>query len=131
MNNLFVFKQPEIGLPKHLKGKCQDLRKHGFCILEDGFMREISQPGVDHAVMLQRFQEACRRISIEADQNIITDTYQLAPHIIIALAPQGHIGDLPERYVADGDGKGVMTEEPLEVDDEDGEKLEIHTSFRN
>jgi hypothetical protein len=131
MTDLFVFNRPELDLPHYLKEKCRDLRKYGFCILEDGFMRTISRPDFDTAMMLQRFQEACRWISVERDQNIITDSYQLAPHILIALAPKGHPGELPEKYVADDDGRGVMTGEPLEIDDPDGEQLVIDTKFRN
>jgi len=129
MTELFMFNRPETQLPAYWKSKCQDLRKFNFCLIEDEAIRGISKPNVDVAAILQLFQEACRHISNEKDQELIIDQHAKPPDMLIALAPKGHTGTLPETYVEDADGKGVHEEGVALVPDPEGEQLEIDAKF--
>lgn len=126
----FIFVDPYQMLPAYLKGCVRDLAKHGFCLVEDGFIREMGGGDPRTAAILQAFQECCRKVSIDTDQNLLIDTEAMPPNILVALAPQNHEGTLPEVYKEDLDDKGLHTREPLLEPDPTGPQLEIDAKFK-
>lgn len=121
----FQFVQPLPQLPKDLKEAVQDLDRHGFCILD----AELCQRRFMSASQLEMFREACRKVSIEKDRNLVQgEIGNLSEGALAYLAErteqpyaEGDFAVLLDRanapgtvnedeYVEDEDGKGILEE---------------------
>jgi len=107
------FYMPVAQLHPYLRECVRDLEHHGFCIVHSDL---ILDKGICTHDQLEMFREACRNVSNEKDRNLIVDDLTAEPDLLIQLAPKGKDGSMPEEYVEDKDGKGVMAPkgEPLD-----------------
>lgn len=121
----FQFVQPLAQLHPYLKEAVRDLEEHGFAIIS-------AQLIVDRTIctdaQIEMLREAVRKISIEKDRNLTVgmigelsesaltylaalteQTYEDGDYAIL-LDRKGGAGTLPEAYVEDKDGHGVLEE---------------------
>ena len=98
------FARARAQLHPDLRELVRDLERHGFCIMP----AELIVMNRHLHAQLECFREALREVSNEKGQNLIIDDMTLDPDLLVALAPRGKDGTLPETYVEDSDGEGVM-----------------------
>lgn len=122
----FQFFMPAAQLHPYLKEAVQDLDRHGFCIL-DGEL--VVERGIVTAAQLEMFREACRRVSIEQDRDLVMgEISSLSEGALAYLAERTQVpyddqdfavlldranapGTVNEdEYAEDPDGKGLLEE---------------------
>ncbi len=88
--------RPGAQLYTYLRNVAADLYNHGFGIIDWRYLAELeTDPAVGYQMEL--FRQACRVISDDKDQNLIIDD-QNSDHVIVCLAPRGHLGSIPDIY---------------------------------
>lgn len=121
----FQFSRPMTALHERFKAHVKDLEKHGFCILPADMVGDRAMCG---AQQLELFREACRQVSLDQDRNLVISfvghlsesalcylaertqaTYDDGD-LAILLDRENAQGTLPESFVEDEDGKGVLEE---------------------
>ena len=134
MSNLIVpfqFRMPVAQLHPYLKEAVQDLERHGFCILDHEL---VVERGVVTSAQLELFREACRKVSIEKDRDLVMGEISnlsegalqyLAARTEAAYTAQDFAGLLDranapgtvnsEEYAEDPDGKGLLEETGQEM----------------
>lgn len=131
MTEPFQFLMPAAQLHPYLKKAVQDLDRHGFCIL-DGEL--VVERGIVTAAQLEMFREACRRVSIEKDRDLVMgEISDLSEGAMAYLAERTKVpyGDQDfavlldranapgtvneDEYVEDPDGKGLLEETGQEM----------------
>jgi hypothetical protein len=127
----FQFVMPAAQLHPYLKKAVQDLDRHGFCILDAEF---VETRGVISAAQREMFREACRRVSIEKDRNLVMgEISNLSEGALSYLADRTQVpyadedlavlldranapGTVNEdEYTEDADGHGVLEETGQEI----------------
>jgi hypothetical protein len=127
----FQFVMPAAQLHSYLKEAVQDLDRHGFCILDAEL---VVERGIVTAAQLEMFREACRRVSLEKDRNLVMGTMgTMLPGALAYLAERteeayddedfavlldranaaGTVNE--DEYVEDDDGHGVLEETGQEI----------------